>query len=316
MAVVLVAIPTQDDYVWRISSEKIPHLTLCYLGDSLLQNLSHVEEFIAHAVDTSMHKFGMDVVGRGVLGDDQADVLFMGNYSRTMLDQFRANLLTDTDIFTAYNSVDQHPEWTPHVTLGWPATPAKPDNRDYPGITWINFDKIALWTGDFEGVEFPLKNNELSMSIARGESFLEHFGVKGMHWGQRKARDLKGSAVAKAIASSEDHKKAAQVRMKAKVTGVNTLSNKELEDLLTRMRLETQFSTLKKVEHEQSLVGKGKKWAANFVTDVLKDAAASWIRRPGGGRDRGPVKAQAWTTGQQFANAIDGSVVTPRAIGS
>jgi len=313
MAVVIVAIPNPDDYVWNISSEKIPHMTLCYLGDSV-NNLSHVEDFIAHAVSTSLSKFGMDVDHRGVLGDSQADVLFFGTHGLSTIEQFRKNLLTDTDIFTAYNSADQHEVWTPHLTLGYPDSPANPDNREMIGIGWVNFDRIALWTGDFEGVEFPLKNDDaLSMTTARGAAYLEHFGVKGMHWGQRKAEAIKGNAAVKAISSSEDHKRATQVRIKAKVAGVNTLSNKDLEDLLTRMNLETRLVSLKKVEHEQSLVGKGKKWAANFVTDVLKDAAASWIRRPG--RDRGPVKVKSWTTGQQFANAIDGSVVEPKAIG-
>lgn len=312
MAIAIVAIPSQDDYVWRISSEKIPHLTLCFLGDNL-NNMSHVEEFLAHAVDTSLTQFGMDVDHRGVLGVDLADVLFFGDFSRPMLEQFRANLLTNTDIFTAYNSVAQHPEWIPHLTLGWPTAPAKPDNRDFPGTTWVNFDKIALWTGNFEGVEFPLKkSNSLSMATARGENFLKHFGVKGMKWGVVHDK-VTNHPVAKAVASSPDHKTAAMIRTKAKVAGVNTLSNKELEDLLTRMNLETRFVNLKQVEHDQSLVGKGKKWAANFLTDVLKDAAASWIRRPGG-RDRGPVKVKAWTTGQQVSQAIDGSVA-PRAIG-
>ena len=42
----IVAIAAQDDYVWRLSSDKKPHLTLLYLGDQL-NNLDRVQEFIA-----------------------------------------------------------------------------------------------------------------------------------------------------------------------------------------------------------------------------------------------------------------------------
>lgn len=70
------------------------------------------------------------------------------------------------------------------------------------------------------------------------EEALAHFGVKGMHWGVRRNRGPAADA-------SEDVKKVAKIKTKLG-RGGNTekLSNKELQDLVTRMNLEKQFSTL------------------------------------------------------------------------
>lgn len=191
--VVIVAIPRQDDYVWKISSEKKPHMTLCFLGDSA--PLLPIFEFVSHAVETMRFgPFGLDVDFRGVLGPDEADVLFFRkDWSIKKIAEFRTQLLKDNTIRKAYESVTQYPMWTPHLTLGYPETPANEDNRDYPGIQWVEFDKIAVWDGDFEGPEIQLEHNfddamEVSMSVQAGEEFIRHYGVKGMKWGQRKDR--------------------------------------------------------------------------------------------------------------------------------
>jgi hypothetical protein len=320
-AYAIVAIPRQDDYVWQLSSEKVPHLTLLALGKPL-DVTSRMQQFIAHVIDTSLCQFGMDVDRRGILGEKSADVLFFGKHGLAKLEEFRRFLLMDPEILKSYNAVEQYPEWTPHLTMGYPTTPAKPDNRDYPGTGWVNFDRIALWTGDYEGVDFPLKKDDgygdMAMASGRGGEFLEHFGVKGMKWGvHHDTPDSVGGAVGKAkefVKTSDDAAKATQIRTRAKIAGVNTLSNKDLQDLVTRMNLETQFKNLKTIEHEQSLVGQGKKWALNFVTDVLKDTAASWLKRPGSNAS-GRTSARAYTWGTQVGGAIAGSA-KPRAIGS
>jgi len=316
--IAIVAIPRADDYVWQISSEKVPHLTLCVLGDSL-DNEKQVEDFLAHAADTSLRPFTLEVERRGLLGDKSADVLFFRGSGVKMVEDFRKYLLGNDDIRKAYDAVEQYPEWTPHLTLGYPETPAKPDKRDYPGIGWVGFDRIALWTGDYEGVEFPLKiddNAALSMS-AKGEAFLEHFGVKGMNRGVVHDRAKGAHAAYKKATTSADAQASHKVRTKAKVVGVNALTNKELQTVITRMNLEQQYVHLKRVEHDQSLVGMGKKWVGNFVTDVLKDVATSWLRNPfAKEHKRKPdrYQAQAWANGQQFASVIEGTA-TPRAIG-
>lgn len=318
MPIAIVAIPANDDYVWKISSEKVPHMTLMMLGDKL-ENVGEVEAFLAHVVNTSLRRFGMDVDHRGVLGDKNADVLFFGKYSRDKIDQFQGYLLNNPAIYNAYNSVEQFPQWTPHLTLGYPETPAHPDNRDYPGITWVNFDRIALWTGDYEGMEFPLKaDDSFAMAADRGAEFLAHYGVKGMHWGQRKA-ETGGSGGTSSInpvkrvaekkklvqlSASQDHKDAQFVRTKAKVSGVSSLTNQDLQKVISRMNLEVQYKSLKKVEHEQSLVGAGKKFVGDILKNALSDALASWLKRPGSNAS-GRTSATAYQWGSQV---VDGAL--------
>lgn len=256
--IAIVAIPALDDYVWRLSSEMVPHMTFMMLGDSL-DNQDRVVEFIQHVVDTSLTKFGMDVERRGLLGPQDADVLFFGQHNLQKLQDFRRYLLNSPDISKAYHSVEQYPEWTPHLTMGYPATPAKPDMREYPGITWVNFDTVALWTGDYQGVDFPLKPNELSM-METGAQFLSHHGIKGMHWGVRRKSptDSSPSSVevhtrpGKTVTATggrnhpahTDAIDVAVARQKARVSSTDALSTKELQHLVNRMNLEQQYSRL------------------------------------------------------------------------
>lgn len=338
---VVVAIPSENDYVRKISSEKVPHLTLLYL-DAHLDDVGRVEEYIRHVVDTSLNKFWLDVDRRGELGDQNADVLFFGKYGIKRLEEFRRFLLQDPDILRAYNSVEQYPQWTPHLTLGYPETPAKEDKREYPGIRMVDFDRIALWTGDYEGVEFPLKEvggpESFEMSIAKGEDFLEHFGVKGMHWGVRKVQSIRQHPLVKAISPSEDHNKAEAIRLKAKFVGPRTLSNRELQHVIKRLDLEVKFKDLKTVKHKQSLLGKGASWVGRAANDILVGTAISWLKRPSlnpfpkreARPHSGRVGYQSWAgrpdaiSSHRPVKVIEGRVVpraigpghTPRAIGS
>lgn len=193
----IVAIPSQDDYVWKISSEKVPHMTLLFLGDqSNNPNVDHMIEYLGHVASTSMNQFGLSVERRGLLGPKDADVLFFENdYCVKMINQTRGYLLQDKYIKQAYDSVEQYPSWTPHMTLGYPETPAKPDNRDYPGFNWVNFDRIAIWTGDYEGPTFELEKKNYDMELSMSEQlneFLEHHGVDGQKWGVRRDRSHEG----------------------------------------------------------------------------------------------------------------------------
>jgi 2'-5' RNA ligase len=198
MGLAIVAIPAEDDYVWRISSEKVPHCTLLFLGEAEDKPVDRISAFLGHAVRSAdFSPFGLSVDHRGILGDDKADVLFFkrDRYSFKRFEEFRGQLLKNNDIRDAYDSVEQFPEWQPHLTLGYPETPAKPDKRDYPGIQWVQFDRIALWTGNYDGPWFRLEYNddlaEVAMSSVAdaGQEFvLEHFGVKGMKWGVRKVK--------------------------------------------------------------------------------------------------------------------------------
>jgi hypothetical protein len=65
--------------------------------------------------------------------------------------------------------------------------------------------------------------------------FLAHYGVKGMKWGVRRT--------AKERASS-DSDRSTTLRTRAKRSKVKALSNKELQEAITRMNLEQQFKRL------------------------------------------------------------------------
>lgn len=292
MAIAIVAIPSQDDYVWEISSEKVPHLTLLILGDQL-ENVSVVNDFVGHIAATSLSKFTLSVDRRGVLGDESADVLFFDGRVVQTLENVRSYLLGNTDIFKAYSAIKQFDSWTPHLTLGYPETPAKSDKNAIPYS--VTFDRIALWTGNYEGVEFSLENNndELSM-IAKGEAFFQHFGVKGMKWGVRRDESSGPEAVVakttpgrrvktsggKRQEASEDAIRVAAYRQKAKKSTIDSLSNKELQDLISRMNLEQQYIRLhggnaieKGTKFVKSLIGLGRtgQEAFNVTNSLLND---------------------------------------------
>lgn len=211
---VIVAIPDEDDRVWKVSSEQVPHLTLLYLGDSdQVTNVDKIVEFVEHAATTTLKRFYLPVDRRDTLGADEADVLFFkkGRYDFKAIRDFRAALLQDNNIRTAYDSASQFEgPWEPHLTLGYPATPANPMPDGWEGRFYsVEFTKIAVWVDNFDGPEFLLSDywddeEALAMGvmspnqarIAMGAEALQHFGVKGMKWGVRKQSVTSGAKTA------------------------------------------------------------------------------------------------------------------------
>lgn len=271
----IVAIPKEGDPVWDVSSEKIPHLTLLFLGeDGQGVSLPDVNGYLEHAVKTSIGRFGLSVDHRGKLGPDNADVLFFTDYNMDKLKENRALLLKNDLIAQAYNNTPQFPNWTPHLTLGFPDSPAKPDEREWRGFSWIEFDRIALWTGDFSGFEYQLEDKsrgtELAMSEQKTEAFMEHAGIKGMKWGVRKRDSSSGTP------ASADGSKVEAIRTTAKTAGTNSLSNKQLQTAIDRMRLEKQYSEL---SSQTAVKGAGRR----FVESLLGEIGSTEARRVGKG---------------------------------
>jgi 2'-5' RNA ligase len=254
LELVVVALPTQDDTVRQYSSEKEPHLTLLYLGESSVSptELNHAAEYIEHAA-SQLTTFGLEVERRGVLGDKDADVLFFEKRWAKRLVNFRSHLLQDQLINRLYHSTDQYPEWTPHLTMGYPEKPAKKDTREYQRFSYVRFDRIALWTGDSVGPTFQLKTDddmEVAMSQT-GESIAAavladlnedavQYGVPGMKWGKRKASSGPGSG----RPASKDSTRAEKAKQVVKKSGVQALSNDDLKALTKRMSLEQELGRL------------------------------------------------------------------------
>lgn len=257
MGITIVAIPREDDYVWKISSEKIPHVTILALGT--VDDEKNTMEFVEHVAKTTLCRFGLSVDYRGELGPDKADVLFFDKKYAKSLEAFRGNLLKDKSIFLAYNKVEQYPEWTPHLTLGYPTTPAKPDDRDYP-TSWVSFDRIAVWTSDYEGTEFRLDEDGISDAVAYGnmpfDEALIHFGIKGMKWGVH-AKQIEGTAalVGKATAIRKDPTKTASKTKAGQEGGLHKVSDKDLQAMINRMEMEKKFNKFMQEDKERRVEG-------------------------------------------------------------
>lgn len=258
--VAIVFIPEQDDFVWKVSSQKVPHMTFLFLGEVADVDVPPIVDYVEHTANMSLHRFGMSVDRRGELspdgGDTAADVLFFDKLNTKWLEDVRSHLLQNDRIFTAFNSAPQFDSWTPHLTLGWPDNPAHEIDRDF-GIGWVSFDKIAVWTEEWDGPEFILKRNDgmdMAMSDAVHE-FLSHHGVKGMKWGVRKKSG--GTSTARTTFKKPPRK----------------LSNEELQKRIKRMETERKYNSLNAGDKskgrafvEEVLSSSGRKVAKGVVT--------------------------------------------------
>lgn len=137
-------IPEAGDPIVAASSEPA-HLTTVWLGD--MNDLEPdtiaaiLDEVQAYA-DTLEGPVVVPTSRRGELGDEGADVVFLE--ATDALIALRDGLLAASPTVQAVmDSVEQFPEWTPHVTLGYPETPAA---GEYEGDA-VSFDRVGVWVG-------------------------------------------------------------------------------------------------------------------------------------------------------------------------
>lgn len=150
---VIVALPEAADPLSTASSEKDgAHCTLLWFGDAAALDELALKEAIQQFIDHGQVTPITDTVsGRATLGKDKADVVLLDTPNLLAI---RSGLLEQNTLLQANESVDQHPTWLPHVTLGYPSTPAAGEYTAEPG-TPVTFDRLALWHGESR-TEFPL----------------------------------------------------------------------------------------------------------------------------------------------------------------
>lgn len=302
---VIVALPAVDDKVNRLSSEEVPHLTLAYLGkDVPADDLATIITYVQHAC-SELSPFYMSVDHRGTLGADQADVLFFDkkHWDFKRITEFRHHLLLNDTLKRAYDSTEQFPEWLPHLTMGYPEKPAKEDDSDYPGIHSVNFDRIAVWTGSYEGPEFRLEYDDYGMDVAmsdistidRGAAAVDelfHYGVKGMKWGVTKNSDgtvtVNQTKVAKSLRKTDQpvtvSQRKAGTYVKAKGGQRQTASQDAIKTQAARQRAKRSTTdslstkelkdTIERMRLEQEFAKLDKKVSRrgqSFVARLLRD---------------------------------------------
>lgn len=304
---VIVAIPAADDEVWSVSSEPKPHLTICFLGDAETNpNILKIGSYVKDQADR-LAPFNLRVDHRGVLGVDEADVLFFSEDIPWQVIDFREGLLADVNIRSAYNSIPQHTKWSPHLTLGYPETPAKKDTWDPKSTTYVKFDRIGVWFADFGGIEIPLLDKSPKVSSIDQEvgawsaftkNFLAHHGVKGMRWGVRgstptakvtvtqKGKKLKTTG-GQGRKAAPEAVKVAELRQVRKKSGVSALSNEELQAYSKRLNLEQNVATLERNQPgaksfiKRLLKGQGQQQANTAAGKATSVAAKSAIKKAG-----------------------------------
>lgn len=144
---IVALIPASSDPIYAASSEEpSAHMTTIWMGESsgITDPDAIVEE--VKLLASEFAPFEASVNRRGELGDDGADAIFL-DAPQEALDIREALLEDGTGVRAAYDAVDQYPEWTPHVTLGYADAPAKEDYPVEDGQT-VKFDRIAVWLAD------------------------------------------------------------------------------------------------------------------------------------------------------------------------
>lgn len=172
----VVLIPESSDPIVAASSQPA-HMTTIWFGDAD-EASSEVIEQVRQEVEAYAKGLNGPVVvpveGRGTLGDDEADVIFLEGTDSLLA--LREGLIPEgSSARAAFEAAEQYPQWTPHVTLGYPDAPAL---AEYDGDT-VTFDRIGLWVagehhdfvmGGEMGTEITA-SAELKVLRARAEAF-------------------------------------------------------------------------------------------------------------------------------------------------
>lgn len=153
----VVLLPADDDPITAATSEDQAHMTFVWMGD-----VSDIDDAARAAIggEVSSYAAALDgpivvpVMRRGQLGDDGADVVFLER-SDSLLAARDGLMESSPNLLAAHDAAEQFPEWTPHVTLGYPeGVEGGPAVGEYDG-TEVTFDRLGLWLGG-DYTEYPM----------------------------------------------------------------------------------------------------------------------------------------------------------------
>lgn len=92
------------------------------------------------------------------------------------------------------------------------------------------------------------------------DTYIEHFGVKGMKWGVRRYQNKDGSLTP---AGKKRYSKP-----------VSEMSDQELRAAINRLQMEKQYNQL-----TQSQVNKGRKFVSEIIKNAAKQTATNYVSK-------------------------------------
>lgn len=174
-SLVVVALPNSNSAVHPIGSEE-KHATLLYLGDDVdPTSAALVQASIEGALrDRSFGPFTERVSGVSSLGEDGARIWQID--SDNGLKVLRDRLLRAPAIRAMYDMEQQYPNYTPHVTIGYPGEGEERLSGIFETLATtvdrIPFDRIALWYGDNHDAVWRFRDDEPLMADSAEHSDL------------------------------------------------------------------------------------------------------------------------------------------------
>ncbi len=145
--------------------------------------------------------------------------------------------------------------------------------------------EAGLTPFDAESFAHSDENDDPFVAQAQGAAdFLAHYGVKGMKWGRRKTRpdeaarkatfSRKSKSGKVKAAPSDDAQRVGNIHASVKVNkSTRQLSNKELQDAITRMNLEQQYSRM-----TGGLDKTRRQKAAAFVSELINGTVKNTVQ--------------------------------------
>ena len=103
-------------------------------------------------------------------------------------------------------------------------------------------------------------------------NYLQHYGVLGMKWGQRRAQRKLDRIEKKAKKQGWDADATTAARLKTKK--VSQMSNAELKKLNERTRLENEYKSLNKRD-----TSAGKKFVSDIMKETSKEIAKDYTKK-------------------------------------